>query len=447
MRSLLVAFALLPRLAAADPPKLTLEQVIAKAVANPKVQMAIGDRDAASARVDEADAARYPHIKGTAFATISPDIHCTPNAVDPTGNLCITTEPSNFAFEFKGLYGSAQIDLTQPLYTFGKISHARTAARAGHDAQTQLANEAAGDVATDAARAYWGLKLARELGGMLDDGLEEIEKAKTDFDAKKDASIQDKQRVAVLYAEAKVQRAEAAEAEAQALAGLRAVTGVADADIDDAELAAINHTVPDTRAMQAGALRRPQRLAARSGAVAADELAEYEHAQYLPDIAIVGSAVASHAQGVPDPPSTFAWDPYRRTGAGAVIGLSWTLEPWNTSARTARARAEAHKMHAQATLAELGAQYDAEQARAEAVSAHLKVDAAREGEKAARTWLAAVLQDQAIGTAEARDLADAYVAWFQMRARWGLAVVQWNVAVVRLGRATGEYRADDARPR
>jgi outer membrane protein TolC len=447
MRSLFVAFALLPRLAAGDPPKLTLDQVIAKAVANPRVQMAISERESAGARVEEADAARYPRIKGTAFATISPDIHCLPNAVDPTGKLCLTTEPTNFAFEFKGLYGTAQLDLTQPLYTFGKISHARSAARAGLDAQRELANEAAGDVATDAARAYWGVKLAREMGGMLDDGLEEIEKAKADFFAKKDASIQDKQRVAVLYAEAKVQRAEAAEAEAQALAGLRAVTGVADADIDDTELAPVVRPVPDERSIHAGAQHRPQRLAARSGAIAADELAAYEAAQYLPDIAFVGSAVISGAQGVPDPPSTFAYDPYRRTGAGGGLGLQWTLEPWNTHARTARARAEARKMHAQAELAEVGAQLDAENARSEAAAANAKVEAAHEGEKAARTWLAAVLQDQAIGTAEARDLADAYLAWFQMRARWGLAVVQWNVAVVRLGRATGEYRADHARPR
>ena len=75
------------------------------------------------------------------------------------------------------MFGSAQLDITQPLYTFGKIGHARTAARAGLDAQRALADEAAGDLAVDAARAYWGLKLARELGGMLDDGIEEIEKA------------------------------------------------------------------------------------------------------------------------------------------------------------------------------------------------------------------------------------------------------------------------------
>jgi outer membrane protein TolC len=449
MRTLvvIVAVALLPRLAAASP-KLTLEQVIAKAIANPKVQMAIGDADAAGARKDEADAARLPRVHGQAFATISPDIRCTPNALDATGSLCITTEPSNFAFQFSGLYGTAQVDVTQPLYTFGKISHARSAARAGLDAERALADEAAGDVAIDAARAYWGLKLARELGGMLDDGIEEIEKAKKDFDDKKDATIQDKQRVAVLLAEAKVQRAEAAQGEALALAGLRAVTGDPDADIDDAVLAAVDQPLPDEKRVVSDAVqKRPQRVAAKSGAVAADELADFEHAQYFPDIGLVGSAVISHAQGVADPPSAFANDPYRRTGAGLGVGVQWTLEPWNISARTDRARAEARKMRAQSDLAELGARFDAQTAHAEAAAAHDKVDAAHEGEKAARTWLAAVLQDQAIGTAESRDLADAYIAWFQMRARWAQAVFDWNVAVVRLGRATGEYRAGDSRPR
>src|ERR1043165_709160 len=119
----------------AEPPKLTLEQVIAKALASPKAEMAEGDRAAAEARVDEADAARMPRAKATAFGTISPEIRCNEAT-------CVTTEPKNFALKFSGLFGSAQLDITQPLFTFGKIAHARTAARAGLDAQRALADEA-----------------------------------------------------------------------------------------------------------------------------------------------------------------------------------------------------------------------------------------------------------------------------------------------------------------
>jgi outer membrane protein TolC len=252
----------------------------------------------------------------------------------------------------------------------------------------------------------------------------------------------------VLLAEAKTQRAEAAQGEAAALTALRAVTALPDADIDDAQLAAIEHQLPAETSVVADAVaKRPQSIAARAGARAADELAGFERAHYLPDIALVGGAVISGAQGVDNPPSAFANDPYRRTGAGAVLGLQWTIEPWNVGARVSRARAEARKAHALSDLANLGARYDADNALIEATAARDKLAITSEGEKAARAWLAAVLQNQAIGTAEARDLADSYVGWFQTRARWAASVFQWNVAVVRLQRATGEFRAGGARPR
>ena len=440
MRSLAVAVVFVPALAAADPPRLTLEQVIARAIANPRVQMAQSDRDAAAARVREADAARLPRLRATAFGTLSPEIKCD----DPD---CTSTTPQNFALRFDGVFGGAQLDLTQPIYTFGKLGHARAAARAGLDAQQALADEAAGDAAADAARAYWGLKLARELGFMLDDGIETITKAQANFDDNKDITIQDRQRVAVLLAEAKVQRAEAAQGEAHALAGLRAITNTPDADIDETEYAAVERAAFEPTQVSAGAKKRPQSVAAASGARAADELAEFQAAHYFPDLAVVGSAFVSRAQGVTDPPGVFANDPYNRTGAGLVLALQWQLEPWTVKARTDRARAEAHKMKAQSNLAALGASFDAETAASEARAAKAKLDATVEGEKAARTWLASVLQNEAVGTAEAKDLADAYIAWFQMKARWAQAVYQWNVAVVRVGRATGEFRATDPRPR
>ncbi|MEO8698998.1 MAG: TolC family protein [Kofleriaceae bacterium] len=414
-------------------PKLTLEEVTAKAIAGPRVRMVAGDIDAASARVAEADAARLPRIKITAFGTISPEIVCV--------NVeCTETNPRNFQIDFDGLYGSAQVDLTQPLYTFGKIAHARRAARLGVEAQSALADETAGDLAVDAARAYWGVKLARELGFMLDDGIDQIDKAIVRMNARTGAdapSIQDRQRVAVLLAEAKVQRADAASGELQALAGLRALTGIPDADVDDKPLAALDHKLPVTATSDA----RPQARAAMRGATAADELAKMAEAYYWPDFAFVATAVFAKAQGVDDPKTVFANDPYNRAQGGAVLALQWTVEPWNVKARVDRARAEARKAHAQSDLAAAGALYDAETALAEASGAKRKLDATVEGETAGRAWVASILQADAIGAAEAKDFADAYIAWFGMKARWAQAAFQWNVAVARMSRSGGEYRA------
>jgi hypothetical protein len=42
-------------------------------------------------------------------------------------------------------------------------------------------------------------------------------------------------------------------------------------------------------------------------------------------------------------------------------------------------------------------------------------------------------------------LVDAYVAWFQMRARWAAAVADTQIAQVRVARARGEFLAVHAR--
>jgi outer membrane protein TolC len=420
------------RVAVAGSRKLTLEATIAKALVGPRARMAAGEADSADARLAEARALRWPRIKARLFGAASPEIAC----LDPA---CTRTDPENFAFRYEGVWGGAQLEVMQPLYRVG-AGNGLAAAKAGAEAQHLLADEAAGELAVDAARAYWGVKLARELGYMLDEGLEEIEKAIERMDARTgtDApTIQDRQRIALLVAEAKVQRADAAAAERQALAGLRALTGLPDADVDDSPLEPVAYTLPNS-VTGAG---RAQARAARAGARAASELAAFTAGSYYPDLSLAGRAYVAGAQGVAEPPSAFAGDPYNTYGAELALVLSWAVEPWTVHARVERARAEARRAHALGDLAAEGARYDAETALGEAVGAKAKLDATGEGEKAGRAWIVSLLQADVVGAVETKELADAYIAWFRMRAYRAQSVFQWNVAIAKLARANGEYRA------
>jgi outer membrane protein TolC len=42
-----------------------------------------------------------------------------------------------------------------------------------------------------------------------------------------------------------------------------------------------------------------------------------------------------------------------------------------------------------------------------------------------------------VGTASARDLADAYLAYFTLRGRVFQSIYEWNLAITALERATG----------
>src|SRR5262249_14349524 len=77
------------------PGRPTPEGATGRPPAGPRARRPDGTIPAAPARVDEADAARLPRLKATAFGTISPKIEC----VDPA---CTETSPKNFAFSFEG---------------------------------------------------------------------------------------------------------------------------------------------------------------------------------------------------------------------------------------------------------------------------------------------------------------------------------------------------------
>ncbi|MEZ4401654.1 MAG: TolC family protein [Kofleriaceae bacterium] len=431
------------RAARAEP--LTLDALIAQANRSARVTMAEADRAAAAARVAEADGARLPRVTATAFAAPSPEIRCVDAA-------CTATDPTDFALRFSGAFIGGTINLTQPLYTFGKISAGRAAAKAGLAAQAALEAGVRGDVALDAARAYWGLKVARELRFMLEDGIDRLTGARDGFAQRlaendPDVTLIDQQRLDVIIAEATAQLADAQQGEAQALAAVRALAGDGAADIDAAPLTAVEATLAaDAALADAAVAGRPEVRAADAAVAAMGALTDLERAGWLPDLALIAGASGTVAQGVDDPPSAFANDPYNRLSATLALALRWQFEPGATQAKVGRARAASQRAVAQAALARTGARYDVATAAAEARGAQARLTASASGEQAAKAWLAAVVQADAVGTAEAKDLADAYIAWFQMRARQAQAIYQWNVAVARLARATGEYPTTSARP-
>src|SRR5262249_26580645 len=157
--------------------------------------------------------------------------------------------------------------------------------------------------------------------------------------------------------------------------------------------------------------------AAEEGADAAHALASFERSQYYPDFAVLGTATWADATGVDHPPSWIYSQPYHQAGVGLALVLRWNIDPWTTQSHVERARAQAAHADQLAELARIGATLEVRTAYSEAARAKAKMDAATAGEKASRAWVASVLQNDAIGTAEARDIADSYVEWFQMRGR------------------------------
>ena len=122
-----------------------------------------------------------PRLDVTMVGGPGPTIRCEPDVLN-----CIRT---NVDTPYRiGDQPSYRIDanLTIPLYTFGKLSNARDAADQGLAAAKAGVDANRADLGLEAARVYFGLKFAREILLMLDEGrgqvVKELERVEKELD-------------------------------------------------------------------------------------------------------------------------------------------------------------------------------------------------------------------------------------------------------------------------
>jgi outer membrane protein TolC len=283
---------------------------------------------------------------------------------------------------------------------------------------------------------------------MLEDGQAEIDKSLVKIRQKlsagsSDVTVQDRLRVQVLRAEVVARLTEATESELIALAGVRALAGKSSVDVDPAPLDATAYKLAPTADGYLAKARssRPELRAAKAAADGARQWQRYQSSRHWPDLVAVGSVNVARAQGVDDPPSAFAADPFNTTTAAVGLALRWRVDPLGQRARVRHARALAGRAEALVSAAAVSTTFELRKAHAQALMAQRRVAAARTGYKSAKGWVASVMQAEAIGTLAAKDFADAYIAFFTLRARYLTSVYEWNLAVVGLKRALGEFSA------
>lgn len=431
-----VQLALLAPAHAQDEPtsETELAALIKKAQNNPLAEAAHQRTLFAAAQGDEAAGNRWPRFDATAFVAPSPRVRCD-NAD------CTQTSPRDVTVNIAGVYAGVRLGVTQPLYTGGKIQFGREAATAARHANQALEEEFSGRVAVLVAEAYYGYLLAQELLWMLEEGEEHIESGRKTLDQKleegaPEASVQDRFRIQTLQSEVRARIADAKHGKLVALESMRALIGDERATLGKTLLEPITYALPST---SPSADQDPRLRAAKHAVQAQTALENLEKRNFLPDIAIVGGANLARAQGVDDPPGAFANDPYNTSSLYVALSARWQLAPWVQAAKTRQQRAKKREAIATAEAARRQAKLDSSTSMAKAVLASDRLTALKDGERAGKAWVASVLQADAIGGASAKDLADAYLAYFSARANVLESTHKWNIAVFELRRQAGEF--------
>lgn len=425
---------------AGEPKQITLKDALSMARGNPRAEIARVQVQEARTRVQEARGGWYPKIESTSFLAPSPEIRCF-------DQLCTQTTSEKDSLRPAGLFAGFEVRIVQPVFTFGKLSSASTAARHGVAMALARSDMVKNAQSSEVARAFYGVKLTRELIDMLRLGRADIDDAEAQIADKidkgsPDVDLQDQYRLAALRSEVDARLAEATMANQTALAGLRALVGDQNVQVETSPMTILDTDLASSSSSykRAASDKRPELVLARQTEMAAKALLDLEQSRFWPNLLLVGQATVARAQGVDYVPSSFANDPYNRNSGGVGLVLHWELDPAVQRARAERMRSKASQADILTRLTRDAIRFDVEQAFARATQAKARWNARREGVKSTKAWIASVLQAQAIGLAESRDLADAYLAHFTMQSSLLESVFDWNIAVIELERASGELK-------
>jgi outer membrane protein len=449
-------------IALADAKPFTLDALLELAKKNsPSLVAGVAATAVLEAQLLEANRSRFPSGELSSYVAPVPEIRCVtstpaPAGVDPNTWRLSHCDGTDWSFDksnwadsitkLSGVFTRTEIKLVQPLYTFGKLSAGISAAQSGVRASKSRQAGSVAELELSIRKAYWGVKLAREIQATLEEGVGYIEEAQKKIDKELadgtgEVSVTDRLRLRTVRAEIEARVLEAKRMGLLARSGIRTLIGLeapSDLDVDEEALAPVETTSRSLKEYRELAMQnRPEVRALQEFIIAKQALADLEWKKQYPDLVLVGTAQYAYANNVDHPKNAFANDPFNSAGVGLAAALRMPLDLGVKNARAQRLQAEANESTAKQREALAGIGFEVEKAWNEMNEAYERLKVVQKGEKAGRQWISAISQNLAVGLAEAKDFSDALLAFFQARIRYLQTVYDHNVAVAALTRATG----------
>jgi len=417
---------------------------------NPGLAAAAQQTEAVRAQLLEANRSWLPSGELTSLLAPAPTIRCVgvPGASQQQREEnCLATNVGDPGFRnasIGGIFTRTELRLVQPVYTFGKISAGVLAAESGIAASRSREQGVAADLSLNVRRAYWGLKLARELLETVNEGRSRVEDGRKTLEkeiASGDASPVDRHRIDTLRAEVEVRVLEARKLAELAVAGLRALIGPDAPEEIEVDAQPLTAVVVQARTLahyqQQARESRPEVRALEHLVAAKRSLADLERRKLYPDVVVVATATAAFASSIDNPRNAFYADPFNTFSGGIGAALRMPLDLFVKNARAHRVHAEAEEAFHRRREALAGIGFEVTRAYGEMTESRERMTVLATGEKAGRQWINATAQKFAIGLAEPKDFVDALLAYFQFRARHLQAIYDFNFAAAQLGRAVG----------
>ena len=348
------------------------------------------------------------------------------------------------ALNHLGWFTEANLELVQPLYTFGRLDRLIGAAEAGVQASEAGVEATSDEVRLQVRKVYWTMVLGQELVRISDEILSEIADADAQLNERYEegsVSQNDLFEFEIYRFRANKGRREAIDALTMAEAALHAATGIDDgvpirtategltqlaADLDDVD-----------GYLQMAKEARPELAQLRAGVAAQSSLARATRGEYYPQL-FFGAAVRWNvAPGRFDSNNPFVNNPTNFFRPGFVVGFNWDANLFQTRDRVRIAEYEAARLSAEIEPLTERVQLDVREAYMGLVRATADVEDSERALTAADNWFRAEAQTFDLGIGEIKDLIDAFQAKIDMEREHLRSIFEFNTALADLSRSVG----------
>lgn len=420
---------------------LSLDDCIKRAVnVNAEIKQAEFEVEAYKGKKAQADAARFPQVELLAIGSLSPRARLKSGLVESETNI---NNPS-----YDGVFGKVDVQLIQPIYTFGKISAYRDAASHGVEAYKAGAKLKAAEVELLVKEAYYGLLLGRELQAFMVDIKDQLDKATDKTQRQLDADAPGVDQVDLLklqtyQGELGKYIAVVDEGTNKAYYGLKLLVGLED-DKDELQIAD-EYLIPADVNIESFEMYRDAAMKQRlefvqlkEGILAKESLIKAEYADYFPQVfvAVVYSlAGATNRDHLNNP---YVTDEFNHAYGGAVLGFKWGFDFGIRNGKVSEARAEYMKLKMKEYYAEGGVPFQVKEAHLQLVRSTEEMRSLTSAYQNAKQWVVTTTSNFDLGVGESKDLADAVVAYARIRSDYFRSVFNQRMAIANLEHATGK---------
>jgi len=400
-------------------------------IAIQRAEVAVAQADLAIAR-----AARFVPSATVIFLT---------GPVPEARGTVIESTSSNRSLRGLGPFWRTDVEVIQPIFTWGRLDAARDAATAGVKAREIQVTDKMAELRVRIAQLFWGETLARKLLSIAAD----VEKSLADVDKRLEGLLKsgdesvkpaDKYRLDVYKATLRKRKAEAEKGVEMAHGGLAATIGMSPAGVTlrEVPIPVEPGDLPDVgRAVEQAERERPdlkaldQAIAARDGEVRA------ANAAMLPQFFVAGTFGWAYAPNRTPQFNPWVQDTFNHVGGGVALGFrqDLALPLLLTQARKARAQREMLQRQRNG-LARLVAQ-QVEAAVAEVREARERLAAAMSALSSGRSWFRSAGLDFEAGVGEPKDVLEAYAGYIELQVDQQRAAYDLIVTRAKLDQVTG----------